>query len=118
MDWFLSALEFLEENFQAVKENFFLFVVWTVLCIGLTLAISTWKNKRLKDTINSLKETNAELRSENEALLNKYSALDEKYSSMDEKTRLLLGVDNFPCTTAKTMSQNIMKGKQSKKKRS
>lgn len=82
------------------------------------MAISTWKNKRLKDPIDSLKEKNAELRSENEALLNKYSALNEKYSNMDEKTRLLLGVDNFPCTTAKTMSQNIMKGKQSKKKRS
>lgn len=118
MDWLLSVLEFLEENLQVVKENFFLFATWTVLSIGLMLAICTWKNNRLNNIIVSLKETNAELRAEYEVLLNKYSALDEKYSEMDEKTRLLLGVGDFPCTTAKTMSQNIMKDKYSKKKES
>ena len=118
MDWLLSVLEFLKENLQTVKENFFLFAIWTVLCIGLMLVICTWKNSRLNNIIASLKETNAELRAEYEALLNKYSALDEKYSRMDEKTRLLLGISDFPCTTAKTMSQNIMKDKISKKKES
>lgn len=114
MSWLKQIIEFLEKNYQTVKENFFLFAVWTILCIGLSLAISSWNNKRLKNTITSLKEKNAELKSENEALLAKYSALDEKYSRMDEKTRLLLGVDDFPCTTAKIMSQSVMNGDCSK----
>ena len=107
MSWVKQIVEFLEKNYQIVKENFFLFAVWTILCIGLSLAFSSWNNKRLKNKITDLTEKIVELKSENEALQTKYLALDKKYNSMDEKTRLLLGANDFPCTTAKTMSQNI-----------
>lgn len=100
MDWIVQIIEFLRQNYQIIKDNLFLFVLWTGLCIGVSLSISSWNNNRLN-------EENVKLKAENQVLLDKYTALSKKYSEMDEKTRLLCGTGDFSCTTAKTMSQKI-----------
>lgn len=81
-----------------------MFAIWTILCIGLSLAISSRNNKILK-------EENADLKSENEVLLAKYTALNEKYSRMDEKMRLMQWADLFLILRATICGSTTIYGK-------
>lgn len=102
MTWLKQIIEFFYKNNQVMWDNVYIFVTWTILCIGLMLAINVWGNRRLKRKYEDIK-------SEKEQLQSEYNELKKKYSQMDEHSRLLMGTGEFPKTSAKAVSKQIKK---------
>lgn len=86
-------LEFFYNNHQIMWDNIVVFIIWGLLCSGVTGAIASVHNTRLRRTNNVLKD--------------ELAALKEKYSQLDENERLLMGLENSLQPSAKAVSKRF-----------
>ncbi|MCM1262894.1 MAG: hypothetical protein NC313_09245 [Butyrivibrio sp.] len=86
-------LEFFYNNHQIMWDNIVVFIIWGLLCSGITGAITSVHNTRLRRT--------------NDVLKDELAALKEKYSQLDENERLLMGLENSLQPSAKAVSKRF-----------
>lgn len=109
MSWLSKLVELLYNYKELILENVYLFIVYGLTCIGLTLGINKWLNtrteKKNRDKIVELKKTIEILEAENESLrklFNKYGV----------EPRLMAGTDDKPSApSAKLIADSLKKKK-------
>lgn len=93
MSMIQDFLEFFSNNHQIMWDNIVVFVTWGLLCSGVSYAITSGRNRRLK--------------TRNRVLKDELVALKKKYSQLDEDARLLMGREDFSQPSAKAVSERF-----------
>lgn len=109
MSWLSKLIDLFYDYKELIVGNSYLFVVYGLICVGLTLGINKWLNTRTekqnRDKIAELKETIEALEMENESLRKRFN----KYGV---EPRLMAGTDNEPSApSAKLIADSINKKK-------
>lgn len=99
-----DIFEFFYENGQMMLDNIYLFVIWTMICVGSTIAIMEKRNARKSE---EMQEENRRLQQENDFL-------HQQYSDVDEISQVLMGKETASALSAEVVSRRF---NQSKKKR-
>lgn len=99
-----DILEFFYENGQIMRDNIYLFVIWTMICVGSTIAIMEKKNARKRE----------EMQEENQRLQQENDFLHQQYNDVDEISQLLMGKETASDLSAEAVSKRF---NQSQKKR-
>lgn len=109
MSWLSKLVDLFFNYKELILENIYLFIIYGLTCIGLTLGINKWLNtkteKKNRDKIAELKETIEALETENESL----RKLFNKYGI---EPRLMAGTNNEPSApSAKLIADSLNKKK-------
>ena len=116
MAWLQKLIDLFYNDDGLILENIYIFITFGIICIGLTLAINKCLNNHLKRKYEKVCDERDGLKEENEALTEEIDALKEIYKKYDEKPRLMMGTnEEFPCPSAKAISDKVNKGKKGKK---
>lgn len=98
-----DIFEFFYDNGQIMADNIYLFVMWTIICVGSTIAIMEKRNARKSE----------EMQEENKRLQQENDFLHQQYREVDEMPRLLMGKQTTSVLSAEAVSRRF---NQSKKK--
>lgn len=109
MSWLSKLVDLFFNYKELIWENIYLFLVYGIACIGMTLGINKWLNNRAEkkncDTIAELKEKVAALETENKSLR-------KLFKNYGIEPRLMAGTDNAPSApSAKLIADSLNKKK-------
>lgn len=106
MAWLEKLINFLKENWELIKENYYTFIIFAIICISLTLLvnklISSAKDKKIEELNDEVKR----LQEEVESWQKQYDNLQDKFKNAGIGQRLLSGADT---NTRSPLSENMSK---------
>lgn len=119
MDWIKALIEWFSENWSFFKDNFWLFVGFGVIIVGIVIAVMLlfWKLlygdklkelpnlTQIKDELRRSQEENVQLAEENKGLKAENASLRDEIAALQTDRELLEGMK--PAQTADTLGERI-----------